>query len=91
MRPRAHGMAAFLSSTLDGPWGIAAALQLAAAEDAQARLRARHARAVRRAASRRALPRPRAAGRCRCRAGPGLGVEVDEDALAEVLVERIEL
>ena len=30
---RANGVGAFLSSTLDGPWGIAAALQLAAAED----------------------------------------------------------
>ena len=30
---RRGGMDAFLSSTLDGPWGIAAALQLAAAED----------------------------------------------------------
>ena len=30
---RAHGLDAFLSSTLDGPWGIAAALQLAAAEE----------------------------------------------------------
>ncbi len=29
---REHGLAAFLSSTLDGPWGIAAALQLAASE-----------------------------------------------------------
>ena len=30
---RAAGMDVFLSSTLDGPWGIAAALQLAAAEE----------------------------------------------------------
>ena len=30
---RSHGVEAFLSSTLDGPWGIAAALQLAAAEE----------------------------------------------------------
>ena len=30
---RAKGLGAFLSSTLDGPWGIAAALQLAASED----------------------------------------------------------
>ena len=29
---RAHGLEPFLSSTLDGPWGIAAALQLAASE-----------------------------------------------------------
>ena len=36
-----------MSSTFDGPWGISAALQLAAAETLTARLRARHARAVR--------------------------------------------
>ncbi len=30
---RSAGLDAFLSSTLDGPWGIAAALQLAAAEE----------------------------------------------------------
>src|SRR5215210_7748910 len=30
---RSSGLGAFLSSTLDGPWGIAAALQLAAAEE----------------------------------------------------------
>ena len=30
---RSNGLGAFLSSTLDGPWGIAAALQLAAAEE----------------------------------------------------------
>ena len=34
-RPPSHGLDAFLSSTLDGPWGIAAALQLAAAERVQ--------------------------------------------------------
>ena len=33
MPPAQAGWRAFLSSTLDGPWGIAAALQLAAAED----------------------------------------------------------
>ena len=32
---RSKGLGAFLSSTLDGPWGIAAALQLAASEDLQ--------------------------------------------------------
>ena len=32
---RSNGLGAFLSSTLDGPWGISAALQLAAAEDIQ--------------------------------------------------------
>ena len=79
---RAKGLGAFLSSTLDGPWGIAAALQLAAAEDLQlacglATLELFDAPLAR------ALPAPRN-GTLRVPGGPGLGVEVDEGALAEV-------
>lgn len=82
-----HGMGAFLSSTLDGPWGIAAALQLAAAED------------VKMACGlatldlfdgpmRHALPPPRN-GTLKVPGGPGLGVDVSAESLADVLVEEL--
>lgn len=85
---RAHGLGAFLSSTLDGPWSIAAALQLAASEDLQlacglATLDLFDARIAR------SLPAP-VGGTLKVPGGPGLGVEADEEALEEVLVERIE-
>ena len=81
-----HGLRAFLSSTLDGPWGIAAALQLAAAEGVQlacglATLELFDARLAT------AVPPPQH-GLLPVPQGPGLGVEVDDDALAEVLVEE---
>jgi L-Ala-D/L-Glu epimerase len=84
---RAHGLAAFLSSTLDGPWGIAAALQLAASEDLRlacglATLGLFDARVAQ------ALPAPRR-GTLRVPQGPGLGVEIGSDALAEVLLEEL--
>jgi o-succinylbenzoate synthase len=82
------GIAAFLSSTLDGPWGIAAALQLAGAErlalacglgtlelfDAELAL---------------AIPPPQG-GLLAVPPGPGLGIEPTGSALADVLVEEIE-
>ena len=82
-------MEAFLSSTLDGPWGIAAALQLAAAEELTlacglATLGLFDARVAR------ALPAPQR-GTLSVPRGPGLGVAVDDEALAEVLVEEIAL
>jgi o-succinylbenzoate synthase len=85
---REHGLEPFLSSTLDGPWGIAAALQLAASERLSlacglATLDLFDARIAR------ALPAPRA-GLMAVPPGPGLGVSVDDDALAEVLVEELE-
>ncbi|MGI8845957.1 MAG: enolase C-terminal domain-like protein, partial [Thermoleophilaceae bacterium] len=84
---REHGLSAWLSSTLDGPWGIAAALQLAAGQrlplacglatldlfDAQLGS---------------SLPAP-ANGLMAVPQGPGLGVEVSDGALAEVLIEEI--
>ncbi len=84
----AHGLEPYLSSTLDGPWGIAAALQLAASEDVSlacglATLELFDAELAD------ALPRP-AVGLLAVPEGPGLGVVVDEDALAEVLVEELE-
>ena len=85
---RENGLEPFLSSTLDGPWGIAAALQLAASERLSlacglATLELFDARIAR------ALPPPRA-GLLPVPQGPGLGVSVDDDALAEVLVEELE-
>jgi o-succinylbenzoate synthase len=86
---REHGVDAVMSSTLDGPWGIAAALQLAASEELTlacglATLELFDARIAA------ALPRPRR-GTLSVPRGPGLGVDVDEDVLGDVLVERIEL
>jgi L-Ala-D/L-Glu epimerase len=84
---RQRGLQPFLSSTLDGPWGIAAALQLAASERVSlacglATLELFDARIAR------ALPQP-ADGLLEVPQGPGLGVSVDDEALAEVLVEEI--
>ncbi len=84
----AHDLRPYLSSTLDGPWGIAAALQLAASEEISlacglGTLELFDARIAR------ALPRP-ADGLMAVPEGPGLGVTVDDDALAEVLVEEID-
>jgi o-succinylbenzoate synthase len=82
-----HGLRAFLSSTLDGPWGIAAALQLAASEGLSlacglATLDLFDARLAR------ALPGPKG-GLLEVPQGPGLGVDVSEEELSEVLVEEL--
>jgi o-succinylbenzoate synthase len=82
-----HGTAAFLSSTLDGPWGIAASLQLAASErvplaSGLATLELFDSELAR------ALPAP-SDGVLAVPQGPGLGVSVDDDALSEVLVEEL--
>ncbi len=84
---REHGMAAWLSSTLDGPWGIAAALQLASSESLAmacglATLELFDAELAR------ALPAP-SRGLMAVPQGPGLGVEVSDSALADVLVEEV--
>ena len=83
---REHGLEPYLSSTLDGPWGIAAALQLAATERLSlacglATLELFDAQLAK------ALPEPRS-GLLAVPQGPGLGVAVDDAALAEVLVEE---
>jgi len=83
-----HGLRAFLSSTLDGPWGIAAALQLAAAEGISLAcglgtlelFDARIARAV----------GPPRNGLLAVPQGPGLGVEVDPADLDAVTVDRVD-
>jgi L-Ala-D/L-Glu epimerase len=83
----AHGLGAFLSSTLDGPWGISAALQLAAAERIQlacglATLELFDATLAL------ALPPP-ADGLLVVPQGPGLGLALDDAAINEVLVEEL--
>jgi L-Ala-D/L-Glu epimerase len=83
----AHGLDAFLSSTLDGPWGISAALQLAAAE----RIRLACGLATLElfdAALALALPPP-SDGLLVVPQGPGLGLALDEAAISEVLVEEL--
>ncbi len=85
---RDAGMSAWLSSTLDGPWGIAAALQLASQERITlacglATLGLFDAPLAR------ALPTP-AKGLMQVPGGPGLGVDVAEDELAELVVDRVD-
>jgi L-Ala-D/L-Glu epimerase / N-acetyl-D-glutamate racemase len=84
---RRVGIEPYLSSALDGPWGIAAALQLAAAE--QISLHCGLATlSLFDAAIARALPSPKA-GRMAVPAGPGLGVDVTDEAIREVLVREL--
>jgi L-Ala-D/L-Glu epimerase len=82
-----HGLRGFLSSTLDGPWGIAAALQLAASEGVAlacglATLELFDAELARALA-------PPSGGLLRVPQGPGLGVEVSDEVLAQVVVEEL--
>jgi o-succinylbenzoate synthase len=82
---RSSGMDVFLSSTLDGPWGIAAALQLAASEGLQlacglATLELFDSPLAR------VLPSPRN-GTLKVPTGPGLGVEVPERLLSSLAVQ----
>ncbi len=84
---REAGLSAFLSSTLDGPWGIAAALQLAASENLSLACGLATLELFEGGMAA-ALPAPRR-GTLRVPAGPGLGVAVDDEALAEVTVERL--
>lgn len=82
------GMLAWLSSTLDGPWGIAAALQLAAQE----RLTLACGLATLDlfdAGIGRALAPPRQ-GLLAVPQGPGLGVEISDAMLDEILVEQLD-
>jgi L-Ala-D/L-Glu epimerase len=83
-----HDMRVFLSSTLDGPWGIAAGLQLAASEGISLAcglgtlelFDAPIARAV----------GPPRNGLLAVPQGPGLGVTVEEDDLEAVTVARVD-
>lgn len=83
---REAGLEPWLSSTLDGPWGVAASLQLASQEHTTlacglATLDLFDARISG------VLARPQQ-GLLAVPAGPGLGVDVSDDVLAEVLVDR---
>jgi L-alanine-DL-glutamate epimerase-like enolase superfamily enzyme len=84
---RESGMEPYVSSSLDGPWGIAAGLQLASAEGISlhcglATLELFDASLAA------ALPAPEG-GRLAVPPGPGLGVEVPEEAISEVLVQEL--
>jgi L-Ala-D/L-Glu epimerase len=84
---KSSGLEPYLSSNLDGPWGIAAALRLAASENLSlacglATLELFDAELAR------AIPGP-SEGLLPVPQGPGLGVEVADEVLAEVLVEEL--
>jgi L-Ala-D/L-Glu epimerase len=85
---REAGMAAWLSSTLDGPWTISAALQLASQEHVTlacglATLDVFDSPIAK------VLRRP-GRGLMHVPEGPGLGVDVPEDVLDAVLVDRLD-
>jgi L-Ala-D/L-Glu epimerase len=82
-----EGLRACLSSTLDGPWGIAAALQLAASERVSLACGLATLELFDGPLGR-ALPPPEL-GLMRVPEGPGLGVEVDERVLARLAAERL--
>jgi o-succinylbenzoate synthase len=84
---RSNGLGAFLSSTLDGPWGIAAALQLAASEGLTLAC-GLATLSLFEGPIARALPAPRN-GTLKVPAGPGLGVEISGESLADVVVEEV--
>jgi L-Ala-D/L-Glu epimerase len=84
---RSSGLGAFLSSTFDGPWGIAAALQLAASEGLTLAC-GLATLGLFEGPIARALPAPHK-GTLKVPAGPGLGVEISGASLADVLVEEV--
>jgi O-succinylbenzoate synthase len=83
-----HGLGAYLASTLDGPWTIAASLQLAAAERVTAACGLATLDLFEEPWAD-ALPTVEA-GRAPVPSGPGLGVELAAGALADVGVEELE-
>jgi o-succinylbenzoate synthase len=84
---RDAGIEPYLSSTLDGPWGIAAALQLASAEEISLHC-GLATLSLFAGAIASALPSPKG-GRIEVPAGPGLGVDVPDEVLADVLVQEL--
>src|SRR5204863_3693023 len=84
---RTAGIEPYVSSTLDGPWGIAAGLQLASAEEVSLHC-GLATLALFDAAIASVLPSPKG-GRIEVPAGPGLGVDVPEEAIREVLVQEL--
>jgi o-succinylbenzoate synthase len=84
---RGAGIEPYVSSTLDGPWGIAASLQLASAEGVSLHC-GLATLGLFSGAIATALPSPRD-GRMTVPAGPGWGVDVPDDAIADVLVQEL--
>jgi L-alanine-DL-glutamate epimerase-like enolase superfamily enzyme len=84
---REHDIEPYVSSTLDGPWGVAAGLQLASAEKVSLHC-GLATLGLFSGAIAGALPSPKG-GRIEVPAGPGLGVDVSEDAIREVLVQEL--
>ena len=84
---RAAGIEPYVSSTLDGPWGIAAGLQLASAERVSLHC-GLATLGLFAGAIGGALPSPKG-GRMGVPAGPGLGVDVPDEAIREVLVQEL--
>jgi o-succinylbenzoate synthase len=84
---RAAGIEPYVSSTLDGPWGIAASLQLASAERISLHC-GLATLGLFEGAIASALPSPNG-GRMSVPAGPGLGVDVPDEAIQEVLVQEL--
>jgi o-succinylbenzoate synthase len=84
---REAGIEPYISSTLDGPWGIAAALQLASAERISLHC-GLATLGLFDAAIAGALPSPKE-GRLDVPAGPGLGVDVAQEMIDEVLVQEL--
>jgi L-alanine-DL-glutamate epimerase-like enolase superfamily enzyme len=85
---RESGIEPYVSSSLDGPWGIAASLQLAAAEAITL-----HCGLATLELFDAALAASVAApegGRLAVPPGPGLGIEVSDEAIAEVLVQELD-
>ena len=85
---REVGIEPYVSSALDGPWGIAAALQLASAERIELHCGLATLELFD-AALTAALPAPEN-GRLAVPQGPGLGIEVSDEAIAEVLVQEVD-
>ena len=84
---REAGIEPYISSTLDGPWGIAASLQLASAEEISLHC-GLATLGLFSGAIATALPSPKG-GRIDVPAGPGLGVDVPEEVIREVLVQEL--
>jgi len=84
---RERGLEVFLSSTLDGPWGIAAALQLAGSEGVSLACGLATLPLFDSGIAR-SLPAP-SRGLLGVPPGPGLGVELADETLREVLVGEL--
>jgi len=86
---REAGMSAWLSSTLDGPWAIAAALQLASQEHLTLACGLATLDVFDAPPIATALRKPEQ-GLMHVPEGPGLGVDVPYDRLAEIVVDRLD-